>query len=134
MANQQTRRALAPTQERHAETRSSTQPQVVQSREPQRHFESDDGSAKRLATALGWFSIGLGLAEVLAPKGLAKLIGVRDDYPILFRILGLREITSGVGILTQQKPACWLWSRVEGGRVESLTLYIGHHLGGSGDA
>jgi Predicted integral membrane protein len=122
MANQQTRRALSPTQERLAETESSVQPQVVPSREAQRQFESDDGSAKRLATALGWFSIGLGLAEVLAPRGLAKLIGVRNDYPILFRVLGLREITSGVGILTQHKPAGWLWSRVAGDAMDLSLL------------
>ena len=30
------------------------------------------------------------------------------------RLFGLREITSGVGILSQPKPAGWLWSRVAG--------------------
>ena len=122
MANQQTRRALAPTHEQHAETKPGVQTPAMRGREERRQFERDDGSAERLATALGWFSIGLGLAEVLAPKGLAKLIGVRDDYPVLFRILGLREIASGVGILTQPKPAGWLWSRVAGDALDLSLL------------
>ncbi|HEX8089368.1 MAG TPA: SRPBCC family protein [Blastocatellia bacterium] len=73
-----------------------------------------NGTDERLATGLGWFSIGLGLAEVLAPKGMARLIGVSEDHPILFRVLGLREIASGIGILTQRRPAGWVWSRVAG--------------------
>ncbi|HVF68693.1 MAG TPA: hypothetical protein VM914_13570, partial [Pyrinomonadaceae bacterium] len=32
--------------------------------------------AEKLARGLGWFSIGLGLAEVLAPGGVAKISGV----------------------------------------------------------
>lgn len=33
--------------------------------------------AERLATGLGWLSIGLGIAEIIAPETLARLIGVR---------------------------------------------------------
>ncbi|MFP5261342.1 MAG: SRPBCC family protein [Blastocatellia bacterium] len=79
---------------------------------------------ERLATGLGWFSIGLGLAEVLAPKGLAKLIGVSDEHPILFRLLGLREIASGIGILTQRRPAGWVWSRVAGDVMDLSLLGV----------
>jgi uncharacterized membrane protein len=68
---------------------------------------------RKLATGLGWFSVALGLAEILAPRALARLIGVRH-HPILFAALGLREITSGIGILSQQRAAGWLWSRVAG--------------------
>jgi uncharacterized membrane protein len=68
---------------------------------------------KNLATGLGWFSVALGLAEIFAPRALARLIGVRH-HPILFAALGLREITSGIGILSQRRPAGWLWSRVAG--------------------
>src|SRR6266545_4363374 len=34
---------------------------------------------EKIARGLGWFSIGLGLAEIAAPRSLAKLIGVRGD-------------------------------------------------------
>lgn len=70
---------------------------------------------------LGWFSIGLGLAELLAPRGLSRLIGVRDHRPLV-RVLGLREITSGVGILTRPRPTGWLWSRVAGDAMDLALL------------
>jgi uncharacterized membrane protein len=66
-----------------------------------------------LATGLGWFSIGLGLAEMVVPRALAKLIGVRP-HPLLFEALGMREIASGIGILSKRKIGAWLWSRVAG--------------------
>ena len=70
---------------------------------------------------LGWFSIGLGLAELIAPRGLSRLIGVRDHRPLV-RVLGLREITSGVGILTRPRPTGWLWSRVAGDAMDLALL------------
>src|SRR3954470_10879081 len=81
---------------------------------------SGDGQL-RLARGLGWFSIGLGLAEVLAPGGLAKMIGV-PERRALFRALGFREIASGVAILTQRKPAPGLWSRVGGDAMDLALL------------
>jgi uncharacterized membrane protein len=83
---------------------------------------ADDG-AERLAHGLGWFSIGLGLAELTAPSTLASLIGVPDDEDnrSLLRAAGLREISSGIGILSQPRPAGWLWARV-GGDVMDLAL------------
>jgi uncharacterized membrane protein len=43
---------------------------------------------RQLATGLGWFSIGLGLIGVAAPRGLSRLIGTRGKYSGLLRILG----------------------------------------------
>ena len=36
-------------------------------------------SPQQLANGLGWFSIGLGLAEIATPNLVANLIGVTDD-------------------------------------------------------
>jgi uncharacterized membrane protein len=85
----------------------------------QRLFEVAD--EEQLARGLGWFSIGLGLTEVLAPRFLARVIGVRPR-PALFCFLGLREIASGLGILTGRKPAGWLWSRVAGDMMDLVLL------------
>ena len=51
-----------------------------------------NGTAMALARGLGWFSIGLGLAELAAPESVARLIGVpatRDTTSTL-RAFGAR--------------------------------------------
>jgi uncharacterized membrane protein len=85
---------------------------------------SERSSAERLATRLGWFSIGLGLTEVVAPGSIARLIGVRDEEETcsLLRCYGLREIASGVGILKQPRSAGWVWSRVAGDLLDLASL------------
>jgi len=78
---------------------------------------------EKIARGMGWFSIGLGVAEIMAPRSLAKLIGVRGDFSGLLRMLGAREITSGVGILTGRQPnANWMWSRVGGDAMDLALL------------
>ena len=77
---------------------------------------------EQLARGLGWFSIGLGLAEVAMPRAIAKLVGVQSDHRMLIRALGVREIASGIGILTQRKPAESVWSRVGGDAIDLLCL------------
>lgn len=79
--------------------------------------------ARTLANALGWFSIGLGLAQVLAPRAVTRAIGV-NSHPVLLRAIGVREIASGVGILSQSRPTGWLWSRVAGDAIDLALLGI----------
>jgi uncharacterized membrane protein len=85
---------------------------------------SESANGEQLATALGWFSIGLGLAELVAPGKLAELIGVRDQQRsrTLLRMYGAREIGAGIGILSQPQSAAWLWSRVGGDIVDLSSL------------
>jgi len=75
---------------------------------------SDDG--ERLARALGVFSVGLGLAQILAPRGVARAIGVDDDHVNrkTMRAVGFREIATGVGLLTRRRPAPFAWGRLTG--------------------
>src|SRR4051812_14847717 len=68
-----------------------------------------------LARALGWFSIGLGLAEMLKPREMEDWTGVRR--PTLLQSYGLREIVCGIGILSSNRPAGWMWARVVGDAV-----------------
>lgn len=77
-----------------------------------------------LTTGLGWFSIGLGLAQLAVPHKVAEMIGVDadEDTVRLMRTLGMRELTSGVGILTQPKPDKWMWSRVVGDVMDLALL------------
>lgn len=78
----------------------------------------------KLARALGWFSIGLGVAELVAPRKLTRALGV-GRHNTLVRGYGLREIATGVGLLTQAKKAPWLWARVAGDALDLGTLAAG---------
>lgn len=82
---------------------------------------SQDGNSEQLARFLGWFSIGLGAAEILVPRQLANLIGV-DNKPVVFRMMGLREIGHGITILSQDQPAGGVWSRVVGDILDLALL------------
>lgn len=72
---------------------------------------------QQLARNLAFFSLGLGFAELLAPRKLARLIGISEDHETTLRLLGLREIASGLGIM-QGNPAYFLWSRVAGDAMD----------------
>jgi uncharacterized membrane protein len=93
--------------------------------------DSQNDNAERLANALGWFSIGLGLAELAAPRALAQLIGVKDEDKTrnVLRGYGMREIAAGIGILSRPQPAGWLWGRVAGDLLDLSSL--GSALGSS---
>jgi hypothetical protein len=82
----------------------------------------DDG--KTLAKGLGWFSLGLGLAEVVAPGKLARWLGMEGSEQLL-RVYGFREIATGVGILSRREPTEWVWGRVAGDFLDLATLTPG---------
>jgi uncharacterized membrane protein len=79
--------------------------------------------ADGLAKGLGWFSIGLGLAEMAAPQSVAQLVGIEDGARTraLIRGYGARELANGLAILSQP-DARWLWARVAGDVVDLSTL------------
>lgn len=94
--------------------------------------EYRDGAAPGLLSkCLGAFSVGLGLAEMLAPATVAARTGV--PYRGLIRAYGAREFVAGIGILTTRAPAAWLWGRVAGDLVDLATLAVSHkQVGESG--
>ena len=63
-----------------------------------------------LARTLGWVSIGVGLAAVAAPRPLMKAIGL-GDRPNLGRLLGVRDLVLGAGLLRGQNTADWCRAR-----------------------
>jgi hypothetical protein len=74
----------------------------------------------RTARLLGWFSLGLGLAELVAPDRIARATGLEGKEGLL-RGYGAREIAAGVGALSSG-PELALWSRVAGDAVDLVTL------------
>jgi len=75
------------------------------------------GPMRSPARALGWFSIALGLAELAMPRRMARVAGA-PNLPALTRACGLREVGTGIGILTSKDPSPWLWVRVAGDALD----------------
>ena len=76
-----------------------------------------------LAKGLGLFSLALGVAQIAAPRRMGNLIGIYDTRRNRDTMLaiGLRELASGLGILTRSEPGGWLQARA-GGDVMDLAL------------
>jgi hypothetical protein len=77
-----------------------------------------------VANFLGWFSIALGSAQVTAPRAMCRLVGStgKGASPLVMRLMGVREIAQGVGILSRPRPTMWLWSRVAGDALDLSAL------------
>ena len=87
----------------------------------QRQRQSGYDYADTLARGLGWFSIGLGLAELFGARTLNRTLGT-GGHDLLVRAYGLREIGTGLGILTQEDPRPWIWARVAGDLLDLASL------------
>lgn len=98
-------------------TRSKGDPKILRS------GPSSRGWTDNLARFLGWFSIGLGLAELMAPRSLTRALGMQG-HESLVRAYGAREIGAGIMTLSTEKEA-GLWSRVAGDALDIATLVAG---------
>jgi len=78
----------------------------------------------KVARGLGWFSIGLGLTEVIAGKSVGCALGM-EDKSWLFRAFGVREIAAGVAILALDQPKAGVWARVAGDALDLAALGSG---------
>jgi len=74
----------------------------------------------RLARNLGWFSIGLGIAELVAARRISRAIGMEGSESLI-RAFGACEIASGMLTLSVDKKA-GLYSRVAGDAVDLAVL------------
>jgi hypothetical protein len=95
-------------------TRSEGDPRIVRS------GPSSANSADRLARALGWFSIGLGLAELIAPRSITTALGMEGKEGLV-RAYGAREVASGILSLSTEKQL-GLWSRIGGDSLDIAAL------------
>ncbi len=97
-------------------TRSTGDPRVLSS------GPSSLGVADQFGRALGWFSIGLGLVELLAPRRITGMLGLEGNEG-LARAYGAREIGSGFLSLSVDREI-GLWSRVAGDGADIATLLL----------
>jgi hypothetical protein len=91
----------------------------------ERKGPSSLSSADRLARALGWFSIGLGITELVAPGRIARTLGL-DDKEGLIRAYGARELASAIPTLSVDKPI-GLATRIGGDALDLGTLATALH-------
>jgi len=81
---------------------------------------SSFGTSDRMARNLGWFSLGLGALEILAPERITPALGM-EGKESLVRSYGFREIAAGMLSLSIEKRT-GLWSRVAGDGIDIATL------------
>jgi hypothetical protein len=82
-------------------------------------------AVERMALGLGVFSIGLGLAELIAPRRMATLAGLRGAdtrADTAVRALGAREVAHGLSILARPAAAPAVWARVGGDLIDLCAL------------
>ena len=77
--------------------------------------------AQRAAMGMGWFSIGLGMAELLFARPMSRWMGMRDKEDVV-RFYGVRELATGIGLLAAKDPTPWMWGRVAGDALDIVTL------------
>lgn len=77
-----------------------------------------------LSRGLGLFSVGLGIAELAAPRVLARAIGIdpHGRTSTTIRAMGARELLNGLGILLRPRAALPLWARVAGDAIDLAFL------------
>lgn len=92
----------------------------------QRLSEEDRGTGgTSLADFLGFFSLGLGLSQVLMPGVMSRVIGIDhedEENRLVMRLMGAREISHGLAVLSNQQPAKAMWSRVAGDALDLALL------------
>ncbi len=80
-----------------------------------------DPATEGLAQGLGWFSLGLGAAEIVTGAAIARWLGKPELTPVI-RAYGVREIVTGVGILGSKDATPWIWGRIGGDAVDIATV------------
>jgi uncharacterized membrane protein len=84
-----------------------------------------DTRDERLADFLGWFSLGLGATQLVAPGRLNAVAGIRDDAAsrLAQRFVGVREVVAFALIEADRpRPVGPLWGRVAGDAIDLVLL------------
>jgi hypothetical protein len=77
-----------------------------------------------MARGLGYVSIALGLADLIAPRGVCRAGGL-EGHEGLVRACGGRELATGLAILGSHDATPWVWGRVVGDAIDIATVAAG---------
>lgn len=79
--------------------------------------------AEAAGKGLGWASIGIGLTELAAPKQLEQMMGIGNgENTGIVRVLGVREVLTGLDLLAHDDPTPGVWARVAGDALDLALL------------
>ena len=73
------------------------------------------------AKLLGWFSVGLGAAELIFGRSMNRRLGLGQS-PGLVRAFGAREVAAGAMVLMYPDMAAPVWLRVAGDALDLAVL------------
>lgn len=93
-------------------------------------LEMSRWNTQQLARGLGWFSIGIGLVELIAPGRINAAIGFnKPEQQKLIRGYGAREVASGATLLIKPDNPGGAWGRVGGDVLDLATLATARPVG-----
>ena len=81
-------------------------------------------SFKQVGSGLGYFSLTLGALEVLAPRRIARALGLDEEgtAKTVIRAFGVRELAAGVMLLRGPAVSTNAWNRVIGDVIDAGAL------------
>ena len=83
-------------------------------------------AAKQSGLSLGFFSLALGAAEILAPERIAKALGLDPDgrAKTVIRAFGVREVAAGAMLVRGPAVSFNAWNRVLGDTMDTAALLL----------
>ncbi len=78
----------------------------------------------KLARGIGWLSVAVGLQLVVAPRSGTRGFGM-GDRPTLGRIMGVRDLVVGAGLLRGEDTRTWLLARGINDAVDAAIILGG---------
>ena len=105
---------------------SEVRPRAAATQRYQQLADEDRGTGgEALANFLGLFSLGLGLAQITMPGVISRICGIDhtdERNRAVMRLMGAREISHGLAVLSNQQPEKAMWSRVAGDALDLALL------------
>ncbi len=84
---------------------------------PATRHASSHLSAAELGMVLGWFGVGIGVAELLMPGQFARAVGLPGRVRLM-QAMGVREVATGAGVLLRPGKPGWWWLRLAGDAID----------------
>ena len=84
----------------------------------------------KLARGIGWLSVVVGLRLVAAPASGTRGFGM-GDRPTLGRIMGVRDLIVGAGLLRGKDTRTWLMARGINDAADTALILAGAASGAS---